>query len=335
MVGKAALVSVMSGREVDDLRKRAGITGALYVGNHGVEYLDGARLEVVPGVGEHHDLIERLLAHIRRTVQDSGLVFQDKRYSASVHFRLSKDHEKARQAIEEATAASPDAAALEIFWGKQVLEIRAPLGVNKGYAMRKLVAEYRLDAAMFLGDDITDLDAIMAVREMSGRHGFTGLGVAVAHHDSPAAVLDGSDCVLNGVDEVDAFLEWLAGVLGGGRRAASVSCCRSGRPPYRPPTAVIYWTVIVPVMPPCSSQAYGNVPATSNLNWNELPCPRVPLLHLTDDAAVAVDVCGALSSFVHFIVVPLPIVMLGSAKFAIDTSVVPPPTMGAGVGVAP
>ena len=210
IVGRFALVSVMSGRAVADTKARLGMEGVVYVGNHGVEYLDGEQLDIAPGVTEHRDKIERLLRHVRETVRDPGLFFQDKYYSASVHFRLSEDKGLTQRMLEGAVESSVDASALDIFWGKQVLEMRAPVGVTKGYAMRKLVNDYRLNSAMFIGDDTTDLDAITAVRQMSGTGGFEGMGVAVVHHDSPRAVVKGSDYTLDELDEVEALLEWMA-----------------------------------------------------------------------------------------------------------------------------
>ena len=103
----------------------------------------------------------------------------------------------------------PDVSRLEVFWGKMILELRAPTGLNKGYALRKLVREWDLDAAVFIGDDTTDGDALLALREMVDEGQFQGLGVAVLGEDTPDALIAAADYALNGVGEVATFLQWL------------------------------------------------------------------------------------------------------------------------------
>ena len=50
---KLALVAVMSGRAVDDIRKKTGIETMTYVGNHGAEYLRGAEREIAAPAKGH------------------------------------------------------------------------------------------------------------------------------------------------------------------------------------------------------------------------------------------------------------------------------------------
>jgi trehalose 6-phosphate phosphatase len=204
------LVCVMSGRAVHDLQAKVRVDGITYVGNHGAEYLDAGQASVASGAAEYRDKIKRVLDHLRKVVALPGLVWDDKHYSASVHYRLAADAGDARRMLQDALDSAPGAGDLEVFWGKMVLEIRAPVGIDKGYAVRKLVGERQLGGIVVMGDDITDLDALAALRELRASSDLRGHGVVVVHEDSPEELARVADYRLNGVGEVEVFLEWLA-----------------------------------------------------------------------------------------------------------------------------
>ena len=214
LAGKLWLVAVVSGRSVYDLKEKVGLDGLLYVGNHGAEYLEGNRFAVAPGAADYRGRIRALFDHLKAAVDTPGMIWQDKGLSASVHYRLAPDAGQARSTLMEALDRAPGVEELEIFWGKLVLELRSPAGLNKGYAIRKLAQDRKLDGIIYLGDDTTDLDAIRTLHELKARRDLRGLGVAVAYDDSPEALLEAADYVLNGVGEVQEFLRWLDGVAG-------------------------------------------------------------------------------------------------------------------------
>ena len=206
LAGRLALVCVISGRAAKELQGKAGLDGVLYVGNHGVEYLDGGRLHVEPWAAEYRDKISRVVDHLRAAVDCPALGWDDKYYSTSVHYRLAADPAQARNALASALQSAPGAGELDVFWGKMVMEICAPLGLDKGYAVRKLTRERRLDGAIVLGDDTTDLDALAALKELRAQGTLTGVGVAVLHDDSPDELAEVADYSLDGVPEVEDLL---------------------------------------------------------------------------------------------------------------------------------
>ena len=89
------------------------------------------------------------------------------------------------------------------------MELRSPIGVDKGYAVKKLVRERQLGGAIVVGDDATDVDALAALKELKAQGSVRGVGVAVLHEDSPEELIRTADYGLDGVKEVEAFLEWL------------------------------------------------------------------------------------------------------------------------------
>ena len=211
---KLTLVSVVSGRSVADLREKVGLNRVVYVGNHGAEYLSDGELWVAPGATEYRGKIRAAFEHLRDAADGPGLIWQDKELSASVHYRMAPDRSKARGVLTAALKSTPGFEELEVFWGKLVLELRARIGLNKGYAIRKLAQDHELDGIICLGDDSTDVDALRALRELAKQGGVRGLGLAVTYEDSPEELLEVADYGLKGVPEVEAFLRWLDDSIG-------------------------------------------------------------------------------------------------------------------------
>jgi trehalose 6-phosphate phosphatase len=81
-----------------------------------------------------------------------------------------------------------------------VLEIRPPVPIDKGQAVRTLVEESRVRAALFAGDDVTDLDAFDALDVL--RDGGTldsAVRVGVRSAEGPPAIVERADVVVDGV----------------------------------------------------------------------------------------------------------------------------------------
>ncbi|MDX6276942.1 MAG: trehalose 6-phosphate phosphatase [Nocardioidaceae bacterium] len=91
--------------------------------------------------------------------------------------------------------------------GRQVIELRAE-GMDKGQAMRALVAETGARQVIFAGDDLGDLPAFDAVDELRGK-GLAGLLIVSASTEQDALV-SRADLVLDGPDAVATWLEQLA-----------------------------------------------------------------------------------------------------------------------------
>ena len=207
--GTLALVCVISGRGVSNLRAKVAVDGLVYVGNHGGERYEAGKLVAAPGMAEYEERIAGFMSALRRRVDQPGIVWENKRYSAAVHFRATEDPPGIRAALAEAVSAVDEVDGLQVFWGKMILEIRAPNGIHKGDALRELVQEHRLDAAVFLGDDMTDLDAMKTLRDLRARDGLLGVSAVVVDESTPEELLDAADYTLNGVGSVERLLEWL------------------------------------------------------------------------------------------------------------------------------
>jgi trehalose 6-phosphate phosphatase len=169
-----ALVACISGRTGEDAQKVVGVPELVYVGNHG--------LELEP---EAEAWAERLHRFLRQIVWP-GLV-EDKRLSASLHYRNAPEARDSADAIADAARS----AGFEARFGRKVLEILPPIPANKGTAVRGLLAQRELERALYAGDDTTDLDAFAALDSLE-----LGIRVAVASPETPAALASAADIVV-------------------------------------------------------------------------------------------------------------------------------------------
>lgn len=207
---RIALVALVSGRSAAETREIAGIEGPVYIGNHGLERWQDGRLVTGAGAGEYVGLVASAVEALARRLQLDGLIIERKGLSASVHYRQAPEPEAAGRAILSTLESLPEIKELRILQGKKVIDILPPLEVNKGTAVAELVREHRLNGAVYLGDDTTDIDAFRAVRNLTTGEGFRGLAVAVSQDEMPAGFTKEADFYLDGVPEVEIFLKWLA-----------------------------------------------------------------------------------------------------------------------------
>ena len=188
------------------------IDGIAYVGNHGAEYMDNGQLTIAPAVEGYGEKIDRVLTRLRESVDSPDIVWDYKKYSLAVHYRQTERPDQVKLELQKVWDTLQDADGLDLFWGKMVMEVRPPVGIDKGYAVERLVRERRLDSAIMLGDDMTDLDAFRAARNLRGTQ---GAAILVLHDDTTQVLMESSDYSLIGVEEVETFLEWLVAVTDG------------------------------------------------------------------------------------------------------------------------
>lgn len=206
------LLAVVSGRAVADVRRMVGIDRAVFIGNHGLERWERGQLTVPPEVAAYRPQLEAVLHGMMSHITD-GVHIEDKTVTASVHYRLSPNPDQTaatlRPILETLTADN----GLNLHSGKMVFEIRPPTQLNKGTAFRDLVTQYKLDGALFLGDDVTDVDAMRMAQTMRTARQCYALAVGVLHEDTPAEVRDYAHITANGVEDVAQLLGWLADKL--------------------------------------------------------------------------------------------------------------------------
>ncbi len=102
-----------------------------------------------------------------------------------------------------------------------MLEIRPTSGIDKGTAVKRLLADHRIEQALFAGDDRTDLDAFRALRSLvdAGRlRGAVCIGIGSA--EGPPELSEQADAVVAGPEEFVGVLTALAQPTDGASGAA-------------------------------------------------------------------------------------------------------------------
>jgi trehalose 6-phosphate phosphatase len=91
-----------------------------------------------------------------------------------------------------------------------VLEIRPPVRIDKGAGIVSLLRDKHLAAALYVGDDTTDLDAFRGLTELveSGRLG-AAVRVGVRSDEGPSELAKDADVLVDGTDGVRELLQAL------------------------------------------------------------------------------------------------------------------------------
>jgi trehalose 6-phosphate phosphatase len=201
-------VAVISGRDTDELAERLPDGRLVLIGNHGLEDRGpaGSRLarEVEPFLPALTQADQALAQ--RPEAQLRGVVVERKRASISVHFRNTARPTDAGAVLEAVLRDIASATGLELHPGRLLWELRPPVLIDKGQVLRRLTVAFEADSIIYIGDDVTDEAAFIALKEMSDRR---TLAVGVRSHEVPAAIFARCDLVLDGVPAVADFLESL------------------------------------------------------------------------------------------------------------------------------
>lgn len=199
-----AEVAILTGRAVADGTKLINLTGLTYIGTHGLEWSDDlpAGPEQIQLVAEARPYIEpgeRLLDLVRREMSnDPGILVQAKRVGGSIHYRQSAQPGEARKRLLELLEEPAQREGMWLGEGKQVVEVLAPLKINKGEALRRFIQRKQLRGIVFAGDDRTDLYAIREIPTLR-QEGIKGYAIAVRHSDTPQELLDRADEIVSEV----------------------------------------------------------------------------------------------------------------------------------------
>lgn len=204
-------VVALTGRSVADARQVLGLDTVVYSGNHGAEWWEDGVASVEPAVEPYLPRVREIADAVGNGIHTPGVLLEEKGASLSVHYRNTPDPEAARKDI--LSFLEEHAEGMAIREGKMVLEVRAPVLLSKGEAVRSFVERKRLASALVLGDDRTDAEAFAVVRQMREAGDIHGLCAAVATADAPRELLESADYALADTEAVEQFLALLTSAL--------------------------------------------------------------------------------------------------------------------------
>jgi trehalose 6-phosphate phosphatase len=204
ITGRPARTAVRLGR----FREVAGLGSMIVLGQYGVERWDAAANEYrLPPNPPEISAVADELPKILDSLGLGGARIEDKGRAVAVHTRSLPDPKGALATLADPLTDLADRHGLVSTPGKNVWEIRAP-GVDKGATLRAIVEETNSRRVIFAGDDLGDLPAFRAVREL-GDDGVAGLLVCSASNEEDA-LTELSDVIVEGPRGLAAWLNQLA-----------------------------------------------------------------------------------------------------------------------------
>ncbi len=207
------LVGCISGRRALEARQLVGVEGIAYAGNHGLELLlpgdEAPRLDPALA-GQERGAAEFVAALDAGKLTALELRLEDKGPIQALHWRGAAD-ERGAEAHAHEIAAEAGRAKLEPRWGRKVLELRPVGGGGKDAAVAALLATDGVTAAVYAGDDRTDLDAFRRLRELHDDGTLeSAVCVGVVSPEAPPELAEEADLIVDGPDGWLAILEALA-----------------------------------------------------------------------------------------------------------------------------
>jgi trehalose 6-phosphate phosphatase len=208
LVGTLAVITGRPAADAAELGGFAAVPGLIVLGHYGLERWADGKLDsppAEPGVAAARAELPGLLAGA-----PDGTRAEYKGHAVAVHTRQAADPQAALDQLRTPLAELAARHGLTVEPGRMVLELR-PRGMDKGQALKTLLAERHGHAVMYVGDDLGDLAAFGAVRALRAT-GIPGLTVCSSSAEVSALAAE-ADLVVDGPDGVVALLNALAGQL--------------------------------------------------------------------------------------------------------------------------
>lgn len=201
---RARLVAIVTGRPALDVRT---LLESDAVEVHGLYGMEGRPDPAAAA------LVETILPFAEAVASETpGAWVERKGLSLAVHVREAPDPDAAEAEVRAELAAIARRHGLHLLTGKRVVELAAGRP-SKGDLVERLARQRGIEAALFAGDDVADLDAFDALDRLA-RDGMPTVRVAVRGPETPAPLLDRADDVAEGPAGLVAMLRGLAAESG-------------------------------------------------------------------------------------------------------------------------
>ena len=194
-------IAIISGRSLKDVKRMVGIKNLIYAGNHGLE-IERCSSRVSRPMGDStRPLIKKIGLCLRENLKHiKGARVEDKTYTLSVHFRLVEPEKRilVKKILRRVTRPYVLSKRIKLYSGKMVLEVRPGVEWDKGKAVLYLLSKKKKTLPLYIGDDITDIDAFRAIKPK-------GISIFVGSPET------GSDAryFLKNAKDVEKFIEKL------------------------------------------------------------------------------------------------------------------------------
>ncbi|GLV40015.1 Trehalose-6-phosphate synthase 1 [Carabus blaptoides fortunei] len=165
-------IAIISGRNVENVKKMVGIDGITYAGSHGLEILhpDGTKF-VHPMPSEFVDKVSDLLKALQEQVCRDGAWVENKGALLTFHYRETPVN--IRNTLIEQAKTLIETAGFKAGKAHMAIEAKPPVQWNKGRASIYILrTAFGVDWSeririIYAGDDVTDEDAMQALKGMA------------------------------------------------------------------------------------------------------------------------------------------------------------------------
>lgn len=232
------LIAVISGRTTHQTRGIVGIDNLLYLGNYGMEVLEAGQDLAYPikAARPYGLLIKSVLETIKYELLNDHnvgfeqpddpnwqqkLIFENKDITAAIHYTQCQNSELVRSLILGLSEHITAKVGLRVRENHGLIEIYPPIEINKGTSLRGLIETYKLASIIYVGNDLTDVDAFYTLEQLEQENRllrqkiwnevelFEGVAIAAGGPDIAEEITNQSDYVLDGVAGVERFLSFL------------------------------------------------------------------------------------------------------------------------------
>lgn len=211
VIGQLAVITGRPARtavELGGLDSRPGLARLVVLGQYGVERWDAATDSYrIPPEPEALDEVRREIPGLLAEHGWPDARIEDKGRALAIHTRTLSNPDRALADLTGPVRHLTDRLGLHLEPGRQVLEMRQA-AMDKGVALREIVAETGARTVIYAGDDLGDVPAFEAVRDLAAE-GLTTCAVwsASAERAELAAL---TDVAVDGPAGVAAWLTEVA-----------------------------------------------------------------------------------------------------------------------------
>jgi trehalose 6-phosphate phosphatase len=98
---------------------------------------------------------------------------------------------------------------LQINHGKKIVEVRPPVGNNKGKIVEKIVENNNINQLIYLGDDTTDVDAFKEIVKLRKQDNVQAESIVVCSSETSSEIYESAGYAVKNVEGVEKFFNWL------------------------------------------------------------------------------------------------------------------------------
>ncbi|MDI6864760.1 trehalose-phosphatase [Thermodesulfovibrio yellowstonii] len=176
-------IAIISGRDLEDLKRRVCVDGIYYSGSHGlqiegpdIEYYDSEAQRLKPNLDKIYTKVKEL------SDKFAGAFIEKKSFSFTLHYRQVED--KQRKELKNLFFEIIDSFGeknIKVLNGKMVFEVLPAVDWNKGRAVSFMLNKFdEITLPIFFGDDLTDETVFKEIKDI-------GLSVKIGYSKNTIA----------------------------------------------------------------------------------------------------------------------------------------------------